>query len=316
MLRLATCSAELALLGPRASRTPLASGRPPIDANHAPSPVSGADLRPPCSRGLQSAGVKRSRLAEKELITGRPRSGDRGYSAPGNLPRLPSPCLVRAVRGADCSSIKTCDGSSRARGRARSQEQPRRALRVASSGAGMRAERRLRRAAIRAAPRVGKVGDRRARRNPLRWQPEPIVVDEVAARTDEPVRGRIERAGRRRGRREPGDRIGQHHSIADGYASILPRQQINAEILMAEGGAQRARDVEIARACRRIDVGRAAASVAPIDGELHAADAYVLADPIELRPGRRPVDIDVGAKPQRVDRRRPTSPRPRAPSQD
>ena len=77
--------------------------------------------------------------------------------------------------------------------------------------------------------------------------------------------------------------------------------EVDAEILVAEGGAQRAGNVEIALAAHRIDIGRAAAAVATIDGEDRVAEADVGADPVELLPGLRAVDVDVGAKSQGID---------------
>ena len=70
---------------------------------------------------------------------------------------------------------------------------------------------------------------------------------------------------------------------------------------MSEGRTQRARDVEVATAGFRIDIGGAAASVAPVDAKQSVADPDVATDPIEFLPGRRTVDIKVGAKSQWID---------------
>ena len=104
-------------------------------------------------------------------------------------------------------------------------------------------------------------GKGRARRHALFGGAEPVVVDEIAARADEaPLRHGSRRAA---GAAAIGSsaRCGGLSSLADRDAPALPRDQIDAEILVAEGGAQRAGDVEIAAAGRRIDVGRAAAPV-------------------------------------------------------
>ena len=106
-------------------------------------------------------------------------------------------------------------------------------------------------------------------------------------------RGQCDRAARRRARRK--------NRVADRDLAALAHDQIDAEILVTEGGAQRAWDIEIAPAGRRIDVGRPAAAVLAVDREHRAADPDVAADPVEFLPGLGTVDVDIGAKAQRID---------------
>ena len=70
---------------------------------------------------------------------------------------------------------------------------------------------------------------------------------------------------------------------------------------MPERGAQRTGNVEVATPGFRIDVGGAAAAVAPVDPEQRLADPDVAADPVELLPGACAVDVEIGAKTQRID---------------
>ena len=88
---------------------------------------------------------------------------------------------------------------------------------------------------------------------------------------------------------------------ADGEPAAFPRDQIDAEFLVPEGGAQRTRQIKIAAAGLRVDVGGAAAAVAPVDAKQPFADPDVAADPIEFFPGPGAVDIEIGPKPQRID---------------
>ena len=84
-------------------------------------------------------------------------------------------------------------------------------------------------------------------------------------------------------------------------ASALPRDQVNAEFLVAERRAQRTRQIEVPAAGFGIDVGGAASAVAPVNAENHVADPDVAADPFEFFPGSRAVDVEIGAKSQRID---------------
>ena len=72
---------------------------------------------------------------------------------------------------------------------------------------------------------------------------------------------------------------------------------------MAVGLLQAARDGEVALGGDRVDVGRGAA-VDPgegVEGDVAGFDSP--ADPVELAPGGKPLDIDVAAEAERMDRR-------------
>src|SRR5271170_1102029 len=165
----------------------------------------------------------------------------------------------------------------------------------------VRPEIRLVGSAIRAFPVARNFRERRSRRDRLRGQPPRLLEDEIAATTDEPPL----RAGGDRRRQRPiasgaGD-LGRLHGVADREDAALQRPEVDPGGLVAERGAQRAGDVEIAAAGDGIDVGRAATPVASIDAEGDAADAKVRADPVEFAPRPKTIDIDVGAKAERID---------------
>jgi hypothetical protein len=65
----------------------------------------------------------------------------------------------------------------------------------------------------------------------------------------------------------------QRETVARRDKAAFPNDQIDAEILVAEGEAKRRRDVEIALAGRRIDVGRPAAPVLAVDRECRRRSA-------------------------------------------
>src|SRR3984893_19132068 len=91
------------------------------------------------------------------------------------------------------------------------------------------------------------------------------------------------------------------NAVTDRDTSPLPGHEIDSEFLVADGGAQRCRQIEIATAVFGVDVGGAAAAVAAVDPKQPATDLDIAADPIEFLPGPGAVDIEIGAKAQRVD---------------
>ena len=103
------------------------------------------------------------------------------------------------------------------------------------------------------------------------------VVDKVAAAADERLTGRWADVDRR-----PRDNVCLHRSwrydgIAHADAAAFARRQVDAELLMSESRAQRARNIEIAPSGLRIDVGCTATAVTPVDAKQRAADPDVAA---------------------------------------
>src|SRR5713226_1172871 len=93
----------------------------------------------------------------------------------------------------------------------------------------------------------------------------------------------------------------REHLISHGKASALPRDEINSQFLVPERGTQRAGQIEIPSSRFRVDVGRAASAVAPVNPKKPVADPDIAADPFEFLPGSRAVDVEIGAKPERID---------------
>jgi hypothetical protein len=70
---------------------------------------------------------------------------------------------------------------------------------------------------------------------------------------------------------------------------------------VSKGSAQGTRQVKIAAAGFGVDVGGAASAVASVNAKQPFSDPDVAADPIEFFPGPGAVDVEIGAKTQRVD---------------
>lgn len=124
---------------------------------------------------------------------------------------------------------------------------------------------------VRPAVRATPVGRERVKPSAGLGRPLSFVVNIVAAATDEaaPRRGQRRRVGFR-GRFHLSR---QRETVARRDKAAFPNDQIDAEILVAEGEAKRRRDVEIALAGRRIDVGRPAAPVLAVDRECRRRSA-------------------------------------------
>nr|WP_245332406.1 hypothetical protein [Bradyrhizobium erythrophlei] len=89
--------------------------------------------------------------------------------------------------------------------------------------------------------------------------------------------------------------------ITHSEAASFSRNEIDPKFLMPERCSHRAGQIEVSTAGFRIDVGRAAAAVAPVNAKQPLSDPDVAAHPIELLPGSRSVDVEIRPKPQRID---------------
>src|SRR5713101_298699 len=93
----------------------------------------------------------------------------------------------------------------------------------------------------------------------------------------------------------------REHLISHGKVSAFPCDEINSQFLVPERRAQRAGQIEVPSPRFRVDIGRAASAVAPVDPKKPVADPDVAAHPFEFFPGSGAVDIEIGTKPERID---------------
>src|SRR5207342_1904146 len=87
---------------------------------------------------------------------------------------------------------------------------------------------------------------------------------------------------------------GSGNGIADGHLRPLTRDKVDAEFLVPEGGTQRRRQIKVAAAGFGVDVGGAASAVAPVDPKQPVSDPDIAADPLELLPRFRAIDVEIG----------------------
>src|SRR5258708_8724087 len=90
--------------------------------------------------------------------------------------------------------------------------------------------------------------------------------------------------------------------VAFGDVAAADNLGIDAHADMAEGALQAADDIEVARRRRWVDMRRRASADGGDDAQLRAAGGDLGADPVELAPGRQPLEIDIGPEADGVDR--------------
>src|SRR5262245_44619071 len=98
----------------------------------------------------------------------------------------------------------------------------------------------------------------------------------------------------------------ENQFVPDPNPSAFGDFGVDAHQIVAEAALQFADDVEVAFGGGRVDLRRGAAGDRGDHPEARAAERDLGADPIEFAPRRRPLEIDIGAKAQRIDRRSDT----------